>query len=368
MITETGLRAEPILREQLPPGWSVHSTAIGDRDLDGLVTLHGPGGQVVRLLIEAKSKVWPRDVARLHDHWQRSKEKVDAGALLVVAAWLSPRTREVLAREGLSYVDKQGSLHLNVSQPAVYVHVDGAARNPNPRPHELRTLRGRGAARAVRALIDFALPQRRVGVRELASASGASAATLSRVLALLEQDDLVHLDARRGVEYVNVGAVIKRWAQDYTFREAVPVAYLEPRGLSGLELKLATTKLPYALTGTYGLQWRETTRISTARAATVWVEDPADFADRLRLVPADRGGNILLLRAWDPVVFNRTWPAKAPPPERKLVVAAAGQVAVDLLRGPGREPAEGEELLRWMRKFGPRWRSPWPRKERRDDG
>jgi hypothetical protein len=56
----------------------------------------------------------------------------------------------------------------------------------------------------------------------------------------------------------------------------------------------------------------------------------------------DAGANVLLLRPYDPVVFERTWS------EDGLFFAALSQVAADLLTSPGRGPSEGEELLRWM--------------------
>ena len=54
------------------------------------------------------------------------------------------------------------------------------------------------------------------------------------------------------------------------------------------------------------------------------------------------GANVLLLRPYDPVVFERTWS------EDGLVFASLRQVVADLLTSPGRAPSEGQELLRWM--------------------
>ena len=42
---------------------------------------------------------------------------------------------------------------------------------------------------------------------------------------------------------------------------------------------------------------------------------------------------------------------------RGLVTAAPSQGAVDLLTGPGREPAEGEELIGWMKGNENAWRT-----------
>ena len=66
------------------------------------------------------------------------------------------------------------------------------------------------------------------------------------------------------------------------------------------------------------------------------------LGEELGALETDAGANLLLLRPFDPVVFERTWS------EEGLVFAALSQVAADLLTSPGRGPSEGESLLGWM--------------------
>lgn len=367
MISDTPIDPLELLGRLLPAGWASTAEGRATGTDDGRAVLRGPADQRVPVVFEVKGRVWPRDVGGLLRRRDRLDAEAGARTLLVVAPWLSPRTREVLAREGLSYADGEGSLHLNVTQPAVFIHLEGASRNPSPPPNQLRALRGRGAGKAIRALTDFALPDRRLGIRELATASGASAATLSRVISLLEQEDLVQLDERRSIQHIDWKGVLRRWARDYPPKGADGVAYLEPRGLSALEHKLAGTDLKYAYTGSLGVQWRDATVIAPARVATIWVENINAFAVELGLTRADRGGNVVLRRAWDDVVLDRLWSTSITRNEKTVKVAAAAQIAVDLLTGPGRDPAQGEELLKWMRQFGPRWRCAWPEEEDRGD-
>jgi hypothetical protein len=74
-------------------------------------------------------------------------------------------------------------------------------------------------------------------------------------------------------------------------------------------------------------------------------------ANRLGLREAEAGANVVLLEPFDPVVFDRTISRDG------LRCVAPSQLAVDLLTGPGREPSQGEEILRWMRENEDAWRS-----------
>jgi len=59
----------------------------------------------------------------------------------------------------------------------------------------------------------------------------------------------------------------------------------------------------------------------------------------LQLRPVDRGANVVLVDPFDPVVYRGASVVDG------LTYAAASQVVVDLLTGPGRAPEEGESLI-----------------------
>ena len=182
-----------------------------------------------------------------------------------------------------------------VSKPGLFISTSGADRDPWPQDDELRSLRGRGAARAVRAIIDSAPP---LGVRDLAAATGTSAATLSRVLELLEREDVIARERRGPVLGVDWQAAIRRWAQDYDQTASnTATTYLEPRGMPALERALAGTGLRYAATGAFAAQRFDP--IAPARAAAVYVDDAYEAADRLGLREAGAGANVVLLDAAD---------------------------------------------------------------------
>ncbi|MBV6510422.1 MAG: hypothetical protein JJLCMIEE_03569 [Acidimicrobiales bacterium] len=266
---------------------------------------------------------------------------------LLVVPWLSPRSQERLTSEGVSYVDATGTVRLVSDEPALLITAQGATKNPWPVDKSLQSLRGSGAARAVRALIDFAPPY---GVRELAGRTKASAATLSRVIDLLERDGIVERDERGAVLTVDWAAAVRRWAQDYdVLRSNDAVGYLQPRGLPALAERLTETDLDYALTGS--LAANALAPFAPARLAMLYVSNVRAAVLGLDLRETESGANVMLLRPFDDVVFTRTIEREG------LQLVNPAQLAVDLLTGPGRAPAEGEELLDWMEENTDAWRS-----------
>ena len=79
------------------------------------------------------------------------------------------------------------------------------------------------------------------------------------------------------------------------------------------------------------------------RLVTLFADDPEAVVQSLGLRPAETGGNVLIARPFDPVVFERA------EYDEGIIYARVTQVLLDLTKGPGRRPAEAEALLEWMR-------------------
>ena len=124
---------------------------------------------------------------------------------------------------------------------------------------------------------------------------------------------------------------------------------LEPRGLTALKKKLRTTKLRYVATGAFAAQRFDP--IAPARQAAIYVTDAIEFIDHLDLRETEVGTNVVILEPFDPVVFDRAVDRDG------LRCVAPSQLAADLLTGPGREPSQGEHLLKWMENNEHVWRS-----------
>ena len=329
---------------RLPAGWSAELC----RDSSGepALAIQAPDGRTARLVLRSRRRVSPRDIANLICQSGGSGNEI-----LVVAPFLSPRSRDLLAEAGASYVDATGNLRVAIGDPAVFLEGHGEDRDPAEQPRSLKSLKGTATGRVVRALCDY-VPT--YGVRSLAQVSSTPLGTVSRVVSFLEQEALLTRDDRKQIATVDWPALITRWVRDYSVRTSNRMAsYLEPRGLSSLPLKLATLER-YAVTGSIAGP-----DIAPTRLAMIYVDDVDAAASALDLVPTDAGANVWLLEPYDDVVFERTRliPFRSGELQNIVVAAALSQVAADLLTSPGRGPQEGEALIDKMKKTEHEWRN-----------
>jgi DNA-binding transcriptional ArsR family regulator len=343
--------AQEAIRRALPKGWNLtweRRAGPGPTPTSAFMTVSAPDGEKATFVVKVMRSPNAQTLVPAVDQMGRLVEIAEGQALpLIVAAYLGPRSREVLIEREVSYVDATGNLRLSTPRPGLFLNTVGATKDPSPEDRPLRSLRGRGAGRAIRALVDFRPPY---GVRDLATRAGVSPATLSRTIGLLENDALLTRDDRGGVADLDWAATIRRWSRDYELRRSNAVTgYLEPRGLSTVIDKLRGFNRRYAVTTSLAAQ--TFAPVAPSRSAVFYVEDSMEAADKLGLRPSDVGANAYLVEPYDPVVFERTMLRDG------LVIASPSQVAADLLTGPGREPSEGEELLDWMKSNDDAWRT-----------
>jgi hypothetical protein len=339
------------LQALLPHNWSLTARpeAAGKGRPDLVAVVRAPDGSEAALVLGARANLLPRDVAdavtELRSH-ARGARLTDASPV-VVAPFLSETARERITALGGNYIDSTGNVSLTAERPALFIRQSGAARDPWPSDDTLRSLKGRGAGRALRALLDFAPPY---GVRSLAAQANVPLASLSRTVDLLDREGLATRDRRGSIADLDWEGVIRRWAKDYDVTTSNRLnTFLEPRGLPALSTKLRRSPSGQAMTGALAAQ--RYAPVAPARLAAIYVDDVVGWAERLGLRPADAGANVWLLEPYDDVVFERTTTRDG------TVSVSPTQLAVDLLTGPGRDPAEGEAILGWMTGNERAWRN-----------
>lgn len=347
--------AAEAVRLRIPVGWEVRliddvEESRPDLVGDAALRIVAPNGEASTLPIEAKRLIEARDVGLLERRLPRSTALREGETARIVAArYLNPRIRERLVAAEIGYADATGNLYLALSQPALFLRDAGAQRDPWRGPGRPRdSFRGPIAARVVRALVDFAPP---MTVPELIGRSEVSTGACYRVVDFLERQDLLDRRPRGAITRVDWRATLERWTEDYELDlEGGALRMLEPRGVDALlgKLRDRPQRKRYALTGSIVARFFE--EHAEARMALLYADSPERLAEELGLRPVETGANALLMRPADDVVFARS--------DRRdgLRVAAPSQIAADLLKGPGRAPAEAMALLDWMEHNESTWR------------
>jgi hypothetical protein len=338
LISETEIvkRVCDTLASKLPSDWKLverEEARTSRARAHVIFELRAPDGGKATIFIKAKRKLEPRGIPKLLEQLKRYKE----GTPLVVSDFLTPRAREILTERGVGYADATGNFRLALSKPALLIETKGTDRDPWPDGRPLKSLKGHAAGRVVRALCDLEPP---FAVREVAVRAGVSPASASRVLTLLDREAIIERNGSRVVNRVAKADLIRRWVREYSLLGSNRADnFLEPRGIPALLTKLRPAKFKYAVTGALPVSW-VLSSMAPPRVVTIFVENIPKTADAMDLRRAETGTNVILVEPFDDVVFERTW-------ERDGIrCVALSQLCADLLSGPGRDPNEGEELLK----------------------
>jgi len=351
-LLTSGLAA---LRDLLPADWTTEPAATPGGALDGgadlLISIAEPHGGVGQVVVETRRSFAPRDAQTLLGGQLRLLRRLDPNAtVLVLAPWLSPRTRALLRGQQVGYLDLTGNVWLELDRPAVVIRTAGAERDPSPTPREAVSLRGVSAGRVVRLLADVQPPYTTSAIAE---AAGVSVAHVSRVLATLDREALVQRGRRALVVDVDWPHLLRRRAETYRLYAAnQALGYISPTGSHDLVRRLQEqpSHLYRAVTGSFAAAQRAP--VAASGQLTLYVAAPQATAVALGLLPADTGADTVLLQAYDFVVLDRTVMVDG------LRVVAPTQLVLDCLSGSGRMPAEGEALLDWMTDREAEWRLP----------
>lgn len=349
MLLETVPRA---LQERLPAGWTVDApepTSGPDTGIDAFLDFSAPSGESVRVAIEMKSVVEPRNVIRLQERLEtaRNSDVWDIG--LLAARYLSPPVRKRLINAGLSFVDATGNIYIRSDTPPVFIRDQGLDQDPWRGPGRPRgTLKGSPAAQVVRALIDTPGPWR---IRDLIASAQASTGSVYRVVEFLESEDLLLRNSDATISVPDWASILRRWSTDYEFLTTNNVSrWIAPRGIdSVISAACNTDPASYAVTGSVAAAtWAS---YAPARSLMAYTDSTTETVKRWGLRPTDTGANVLLAEPAYPSLTRNSLQR-----EDGLSVAAPAQVAADLLTGPGRAPSEAEELIDWMVNHESDWR------------
>jgi hypothetical protein len=185
----------------------------------------------------------------------------------------------------------------------------------------------------------------------LAAAADLAPAYVSRLVDTLDREALITRRERGPIESVDIGRLLNRYAQSYDiFKSNQATTSIAKRSANDALTQLGVVKSRTAVTGSFAA-----TRLAPIAAPTLlalYCDDVTDVAETLDLLPADQGANVVLLRPFDPIVWDRT------SSDGGVNYVAPTQAALDCLTGNGRMPSEGEALIGWLQSNEATWRVP----------
>ncbi len=98
------------LRALLPDDWNV---AVAHRQPDrGIISIADDDGTEATVSVVTRHRLEPRDIERLPQ---------PEGSVIVAAAWLSPRSRELLRVSLIGFLYHTGKVELRLRKPAIYI-------------------------------------------------------------------------------------------------------------------------------------------------------------------------------------------------------------------------------------------------------
>jgi len=362
--TETLRKGLEEIRRRLPAGWRLDTTPglkktppTGTRELDALVRLKGPDGRCVNLATEVKTDGSPRTTRTALQQFRSYASKTD---LLFIAPFLPRRSREIAKAEGANYADLTGNIRLALNRPAIFLRDRGADVNPYCGKDIERSLTGPRAARVILWICQLKPPVTSWLLTQAAQGSKVSLAYVSRLIQLLEREDLVRRAPRGPIREVDRPGLVRRWAQDYDLlRSNRARLYLDPRGvkrtLEALGGKEFQRKQVGQLVVTGSFAANRYVPIAAPSKLICYADDIEVTARALDLSPATTTGNVFLLSPYDRIVFETQYESISGF-DGPIPMAAPAQIAVDCLTGPDRMPEEGEALIAWLQRNWDGWK------------
>jgi hypothetical protein len=358
-VADVLLTAAARVQVALPAGWTVQTkTEVGGLDdstntyrrPDSRLSLMREGKEVVTYVVEAKRSLTSNNLlSAINQLLALQGDNSARMRPMLIARYLSSQQQGALHERGIAYADATGNLYLTSDDPLILLSDRGASADPWRGPGRPTTsLKGLPAAKLARALADYIPPY---SVADLANLAGASLGAAYRLCDYLAGEGLLTRVERGPITEVDWPELLRRWSQEARYLDTSTTrGFLEPRGIDSLVDKLGeqTPSQRYAVSGSLATQ--PYAPYAEARLGLVYTEDPVMLASDLGLRPVETGANVILATPRSTVVFERTstW--------RNVTIVAPSQAVADLLGGPGRNPAEGEYLLDWMKENPDAWR------------
>ena len=269
-----------------------------------------PGGSLTWVLVAQAVPLTPK-VAELTSI--QVKRHIEAGLGnygIVTAPYISPRSAEILRREGIGSFDLSGNCLL-VSGP-LYLE-RGGHPNEFARKETLRSLFAPAAERILRALLDPVLLEREWTLRDLAAAAypGVSLGQAHKVRVRLGEQALLSEDVR-GTQLREPKRLLDDWSANYRFERNGVARFYSPLQLGELKERFLRLVADKSVAPARGLLASFTAaeiiapQVRQFRFFAYWKGDATKLIAALELKAVLGGDNVVIYTPYDDGVFYPT--------------------------------------------------------------
>lgn len=280
-----------------------------DRGCDGAANFT-IAGEPHRLIIECKSSGHPRYVRDAMG--QLNREIVQATGLtrgVVVAPFLSPASRAMLAESGMGWLDLAGNVRIVF--PRFHLEISMAARDPFATKREQRSLFFPKSARLLKLMLHQ--PHVSWKVAELAARADVSVGQVSNVRRALIEREWARAEAGEGFRLTQPDALLDAWRDDGV--QAPSVAWRGYTLKRGRELDAAIDEVfaeavrleSHVLLASHSVARRVAPYARVAGEFFYASPVGIDLLKRhLEISPTDKGENVTIFRAADEGLWLET--------------------------------------------------------------
>jgi hypothetical protein len=303
------------------------------------------GRTTIRVLVEAKQRITPREFLALADRFPQTTAKE---TLVVCSPTISPRVAELCRDRGVGYLDAAGNCH--VQAPGLVVHIEG---QPNPHRSRRKAVDPFAAKSSRIARVLLSDIHRGWQVQKLAHEADVSLGLTSRIKQALLDEAFVEM--RDGLLFVREPqSLLSAWRSAYKLpkRESFYVMDKSQTVESRIATWSAEQGVRYALTAHSGA-WRLAPMVRH-NLSTVYVEarnetELAPLITELSAKRVDSGANLSIWLPHDQFTFYDAKPTKG------FILVSALQLYLDLAQLAGRGEEAAEEIFE--RELQPKWRA-----------
>lgn len=320
---------------------------ISERVFDLVFKIKTETGLEKLFLCEIKGLLQPRMVREISAIFKEKIVNLNKGYPVLISGFLGERTRAILKKEGIGYLDLAGNCYLKFNNIYIEKIVD---KNPFAEKRRLKTIFRPVSSRILRVLLTD--PKKTWKVLELSKISGVSLGQTSNVCRRLIDDEYLNKNEKGFYFPTEPGKLLDEWQVNYTYTQnKILIYYSFEQNLEKLikeVIEISKDKdLKYAFTLLSGasLVAPFVRGISTLQMYIASSEDLSKWEGLLNIRPVESGGNISVLIPYDEGVFYKTQKING------INITGNIQLYLDLYNYPARGREQAEFLRRETLKF-----------------